>query len=417
LPEVPASASSGKLRPTILGSTTILNGQEFLFPNGLRGKVVGTYTNPPDGTEIDGVAIDTGEATNFPSGTEVRFTPSPPNNVAEVATVSTGEPFTGGTDDETDERKRDRILDARRNKPAGGNWAHVRKVVRDQLGSIQDIYEYPALGGPGSSKSVPVKDFDPDNNDFSRVCTSAQLEGVRKIIQGELGIPLENVIQAAADQPVDFAVKIAIPDSSLSGGNGLGWTDVSPWPPLVGGDSGQIAVTSYDPATAVMVIDAATTTAPTAGQTHIAWWSSVDRKFYTALVTAMGGSAGAWAVTLERPLVGKNGGVPQAGDYVSPAALNLDKYATSWVDVFRKLGPGENTGDVFRLPRALRHPFVTDEDPSNVNNATLLDFKSKHPEIKNVEFTFSPTTTPTVPGSVNTAPNVLTPRKFAVYKF
>jgi len=415
LPEVTPSGSSGKIRPTILGSTTILNDSEIQLPNGLRIKVVGTYVNPTDGDELDVVAVDTGTATNAAGGTEVQFV-SEPTNVAKSAIVSHGAPLTGGTDAETDDRKRDRILNTRRNKPAGGNWSHVRKEVLDGLGSIQDIYEYPALGGPGSSKSVPIKDFDPDNNDFSRACTSAMLNTVRGIIHGELGIPLENVVQAVANESADFTVKVTIPESSQNGGNGLGWTDVTPWPPLEGGDSGQVAVTSYTAATPLVVVDAVTATSPIAGQTHIAWWSSVDRKFYTALVTAVSGGTGAWSLTLERPLVGKNGGVPQAGDYISPAALNLGKYGTSWVNVFRKLGPGENTTDVYRLPRAKRHPFVTDEDPADINNATLLEFKSQHPEITNISLSYSPVTTPTVPASVNTAPNVLVPRRFGVYR-
>lgn len=415
LPEVAASGSTGKILPTILGTTTIVNGSEFVLPNGFRGRVVGTYENPIQGDELDVESIDVGSATNLGPGQMVRFV-SPPVNVATEAKVSTGAPLTGGTDVESDERKRQRILNTLRNKPAGGNWADIRQRVLDAFGSIQDCYVYPALGGPSSEKVVPVKDFDLSTNDFSRVCTTSMLQSVRAELFSKLSIGNQNVIQASVDQLVDFTIKVEIPASALAGGNGQGWTDQAPWPPLEVGDSGNISITTVGGNDDVLTVDAVTSTAPLKGQTHIAWWSKADRAFYTALVVDQTGSSGAWILTLDRPLRGKGGAPPAGGDYICPAAANLAKYATSWINVFRQLGPGQNTTDANRLPRSLRRPFVTDEDRSDITATALTTLVQRHPEITNIAFGYSPVTSPTVPGSVDTGPSILVPQKFGVYK-
>jgi uncharacterized phage protein gp47/JayE len=203
LPELPASGSSGKIIPNILGSTTIVNGSGIVLPNGLRAQVVGTYVNPQPLDEIDVEAIDVGAATNLAAGEVVRFV-SPPINVGVEARVSSGSPLTGGVDAESPEALRQRLLNASRNKPAGGNWADIRQIVLDNLGSVQDCYVYPALGGPSTCKVVPVKDFDVANNDYSRSVTNSTLEAVRSLLFSRLSIGNQNVVQAAADELVDF---------------------------------------------------------------------------------------------------------------------------------------------------------------------------------------------------------------------
>ena len=114
-----------------------------------------------------------------------------------------------------------------------------------------------------------------------------------------------------------------------------------------------------------------TATSPVAGQTQIAWFSPADRTFYSALVTDAGGTAGAWVLSLDRPLVGKDGIGPSIGDFISPNAQNLVKYASTWVALFEELGTGEMTADANRLPRSKRHPFATSEDPASVTNSAL----------------------------------------------
>lgn len=427
LPEIPPSGSRGKIRITVLGATTIANGHEGTLPNGLRWRTVGTVVNPADQAEIDIEAIDVGEATNLKAGETVRFSPAP-TNVAEEAVVSAAEPLTGGDDGESDARKRDRILNVRRNRPAGGNWGQLRQWALDSNGGVQDAYVYPALGGPGSCKVVAVREYDLSIGDYSRELTAAQTQAVRSYIQAKMGIPQEIVIQTAADEDLDVTILVTLPASSLSGGNGQGWTDPSPWPPLLGADNDKVTISSVGSANDVITVTAATTTEPVAGQTHVAWWSPVDRKFRSRLVTAQSGGTGAWVLTLESPLIGDTGAGPQVGDYVCPEAFNLEAYGDTWVQLLQRFGPGENTTDAGRLPRAKRHPFVTDEDPTDITNTTLSQWSNGYPEsgdspahpgfpeITGFELGHASATTPTVPTAVDVPPNVFVPRHFAVYQ-
>lgn len=414
LPIVKASGSSGKIKVTIAGATSIPNGQQFKLPNGLRGQVVGTHLNPADGAEIDVTAIDTGALTNLKGGETVSFV-SPPTNVATEATVSYSFPLTGGTDAENDERKRARILNTLRNKPAAGNWAYLRQLVLDNFPFVQDCYVYPALGGPSSQLIVPVREFDIENNDYSRAPSDALLQAIRNKIQSDANVGIETSVRAPTSTNAAFALQIEIPDSVLSGGNGQGWTDPTPWPQLHVSDGGRVLIDSVNSTYDELTIAANTTTSPVAGQTQIAWWSPADRKFYTALVTAVSGSAGAWVVTLDRPLVGIDGVGPDQQHFISPNAQNLQAYGDTWVKLFNDLGPGEATEDASRLPRAKRHPYATDEDPHSVTNATLKHFLNKHPEITDIEFSYALTYSPSVPEAVDDPVNVLIPLHFAVY--
>lgn len=414
LPELPDAGATGRVVPEILGATTIRDGQRLISEAGLQYRVVGDFPSPSNGSEIDVAAIDTGTATNLPGGAVLRFTPAPPN-VGSEAVVSRSSPLTGGTDPETDPRKRARILNVRRNRPAGGNWAFIRQLVIDNEAGVSDCYVYPALGGPASAKVVPIKDFDPDRRDYSRAASSALLQRVRQLIWANVPIPDKIVVQASADSSVDQTLRITIPDSALSGGNGLGWTDAVPWPQLETADANTVTVTAVGSNYDSITVDAQTATSPVAGQTNIAWWCYQDQRFYTALVTAVSGSSGAWVLTLDRPLTSSEGEPVAAGDYISPAARNLSGYGATWTNYFRNLGPGENTSDSGRLPRAKRHPYVTDEDPSSLTGIMFGAFKEAHPEITDIAFGAANLLAPTVPASADTAPNVLVPRRFAVY--
>jgi len=414
IPEVAPTAASGKIKVSVLGSTTITNGLRFVYPNGVIGQVVGTFVNPTDGDEIDVAATVTGAKGNLKAGQKVRFV-TPPINVVTEATVSQAFPLLGGTDEEDDERKRARILNVLRNKPAGGNWGQIRQIALDAVGSVVDCYVFPALGGPASVKAVPVKDFDVDENDYSRAMSAVALNAVRNAIQSTLSAGIECVVQAATDQPVDVGIKVTIPDSVQSGGNGDGWTDIEPWPTLESGDAGRVTVTASPSDPSIIEVSAQTPTSPITGQTHIAWWSSVDRRFRTALVVNVSGSSGAWTLELDKPLVDSTGAWPAIGDYICPAAQNLEAYGSTWINIFRTFGTGENTASTQRLPRARRHPFVASEDPAALTNSVLAYLVGSHPEITDYEYSYRSSSTPTVPGSTASSPNILTPRRFGVY--
>lgn len=424
LPEVKPSPSTGRIVVSIPagGTGTLPDGQPVQLPNGLRAQVVGSWIGIADGSEVDVETIDTGSATEFPADTPVVLV-SPPGAFSTSAKVSRSVPLTGGTDAEDDDRKRARILNALANKPAGGNWAEIREIALDALAIVQDCYVYPALGGPASVKVVPVRDFDVDNGLFTRALDSAALNIVRTALYNHLPDGIEIVVEAAADMPFDACIIATLPASSLAGGSGNGWVDqpiapdTLPWPQLVGGESG-VFVTVITNSTQITV-SAGTTTAPVDGQTHIMWWSPVDRKFRQFLVVAHAGGSTAWQLTVDRPMVNDDGSTigPGLFQFISPAAVNADAYRDSWLDAMRSLGPGENTADSNRLPRALRHPFVSDGSPATTSFQTLKKFQDNHPEISDLSWLYRSLVSASflVPTTAANQVNILVPRGFAIY--
>lgn len=413
LPEVPPSGSSGQVTVTISsGAATFVDGLPVLLPNGLRAKVSGTQVGVVNGGAVNIAAIDTGEATNYPGGTKIRFV-TPPVNVASEASVSSQKPLSGGTDEETDDRKRTRILNRLQNPPAGGNWSHIRETVLNKVGAVSEVYVYPALGGPSSVQVIPVKAPDPDNADWSRAPSAAALVDVRNAIIEAFPSEVDIFVKAPLETSLSISVKATLPLAIAAGGDGRGWIDSAVWPELVGGDGGRVYVASVTSSTQITVT-AGTATAPVAGQTHVAWWSPQDRKFRTRLVTVVGGSAGAWQLTLDAPLVDSTNTIVATGDYISPAAVNLEDYGETWTALAATLGPTECTADANRLPRSLRHPKIADGNTAEPGARDLATFYSKHPEITDVDFGF--TQSLGLPANVNTPPSIFVLEDFGVYK-
>lgn len=417
LPPVLPSPSTGKIRVRVNGSSTIPDGRQILLPNGLRVKAAGSQP-VVDKSEIDVIAIDTGTGTNAKGGTKVQFV-SPPLNVQAEAEVSKSFPLVGGIDTEDEPHKRQRIKDRLRYQPGGGNWAGLRDIATSALASVPGAFIYPTLGGPSSVKTVLVKGYDPDNLDFSRAPNAAQVNFVRAAIQSANSSANEQIVQAVADQDVAVALIVTLPQSALSGGNGTGWSDSAPWPPLVVADVGRVIVTSAASTTTIRV-NAHTTVSPVAGQTRIAWWSSADRQFRVFTITDLPGAAtsGSWDVTVDRPMTDSTGANPAAGDFISPAAERVLDYGKAWLAIMGTLGPGENTADPARLQngRGLRHPFVTSGPDSSLSFTLLRQLSDQFSEITSLAYsTGFDVSAPTVPATVDLPPNILRLTSFGIY--
>lgn len=415
LPDVPASAATGKIVLDVSGTSTIPDGQVFTLPNGLRGRVVGTWSGVVDGDEVD-VQIDTaGTRGNLGPGEEVTFS-NPPVNVSQVAEVSTEQPLTGGFDEETEARLLERVLNRFSNIPGGGNWGLLRELAFNASPAVQQAFVYPALGGPGTSKVVVLKSFDRENHDYTRTLSSTVVSLVKDAVHGALSAGVTVTNDSAAGETTDVAIKVNIPDSTLSGGGGDGWSDIAPWPQLVSQTHVEIDSINAD---GQFTCDADTTTAPVDGQTRVAWWSPNDMRFHVRTVITSSGSSGAWVITPDAPFVDSRGLTPSVGEYISPAAEHLVDYGSSWLDLLENLGPGENTADAQLLlnGRALRKPTFSRGGPrSGLTSYQLHQLQERHPEIEDIEWSARTVSTPTVPGAVTTAPNVLIPGNFGVYK-
>ena len=416
LPPESATTATGAVTVTITGTATIPEGLEFTYSSGAaRGRVVQTYEAIGDGTDVDVESITVGEAANANPGAEITWV-NQPTNVASKGKISGANPLSDATDEATPARKLERILDHESSNAAGENWTHIRDTVKGGVPSLQECYVYPALGGPSSQKTVLTKKFDRTYSLYTRAPNSAEVIAARNLVHTKFSGNDNHVLQAVADEPVDYTLRVRLPTDSTQGG----WLDATPWPQLETADNGRVWISAVSSDGYSITVSAQTATLPSDMQTRIAWWSSVDQKFKISTVLSSSGSVGARVLNLLQPFTDSNGDPPQAGaggDYICPASTNIENYHTAWVDIFESLGPGENTTDSARIGdgRSLRHPLIDDTRPSDMSAGRLCELQTAHPEISGAAFEYAPQLTPTVPSLVATAPNVLTPRNFAIY--
>jgi hypothetical protein len=414
LPEATPSQAGGKVRLTVAGSSTVPNGQLGTLANGSRFSVVGTWAGVVNGSEVDVLVTVAGSRGNAKGGTKAALI-SPPINVSQECLVSNFEPIKGGFDEESTERKRARVLSHTGASPGGGNWGQKVQTCYDTSQAVQQAYCYPTLGGPGTDKTVVLSAYDRDLLSYSREYPGASLSVVRDAIQALSFTGASSIVDTVADYPVDASVAVTIPASALIGGDGSGWLDQSPWPVLDGDTRVSVDVVSADGTQ--VTLGALTAVSPAPSYTRIAWWSPVDMSFCTRTVIAVSGGTGAWIVTLDSPFVDSTAQGAAVGDYVSPAAQNIQSYGEKWVELLEALGPAENTADpiIVANGRGLRHPFQASGKKSALTSAQLNAFSTAHSEIEDIAWSYRSATAPPVPGAISDPPNVFVPRRFGVY--
>lgn len=416
LPEVPASPAAGKVVIAVDGGGSVLlpDASVFVLPNGLRGKTVGAIV-VSDGTEVSVITTDKGSAANLAAGKLVRFV-APPLSVKTDAAVSVNAPLTGGADEETDERKRARILNRLATPPLGGNWSQKIEHALNAHPGIQYAFVYPALGGPASEKIVLVRAFDADTGWYSREVSTDATATVRAAIHAQNPIGVETIVQSVLDSNSDCSVVITLPEAGAAAGGGLGWVDPTPWPLLDDGVSTFATVGAYA-GSVVLPVVTLSLTSPAVGM-HIAHWSPRDMRFHKRVVLAVSGASPTWSLTLDAPMFDSTGTQAALGEYISPEAYNMDAYGSAMLAAFQKLGPGENTADVNRVPRALRQPRPAEAASWGMAiNARVLDaIFAGFPEVSDLEWKYRETITPALPADVVSAPYVLVPQNFGIYK-
>ena len=417
LDELPSTVATGRIRVQINGTQTIPDGQAFTLKSGARGQISPQVLGAVDGQEVNAIMLDPGERGNASPGEQVTII-SAPGNLRSTATVSNNSPLSGGREDESDAGKRRRIINRRRNRAGAGNWADLIEIALSSSANIQYAFVYPGLGGPSTRKVVLIRDIDPDNNEFARSPSEAAADIVRDALHLYLPKETETIVQSAVEEATNIAVTLSLPDSPGNGGDGTGWLDDVVWPDLAGGDT-KVAITVVGTVTDTwdIQVNATTAVSPVAGVTNIAWWSSVDQKFYLRRVETVAGGTGAWQLKLDNALSDSNGDVPLVGEYISPAAKNTEVYGTTFRDTMRRLGPGENTSTAALLPRAKRHPFVERSVwVADLNLKQLAALTNGHAEISDGAWSYRLKSAPTVPGTVSTPPNVLVLNHFGIYE-
>lgn len=413
----PAAGSFGSVVVESSATTPIAVDTELTDKLGQRYKVTlgGSYAN---GASVPIEAISTGESTNLDEGEVLTWSEAPPY-CSDKATVATGG-LTNGADAEDSEALRQRIFAKLQVPPGSGDWEQVAEVVEEATNSVLKAFVYPAVQGPSTCDAAAVAA--PTATNKSRVLSSALMSGtVNPYAQGKLPTQGLLTVTTVEDVNADVAIGLSLPDAPTANppGPGGGWVDGTPWPSPNGTSTFRCTVTAVT-STTQFTVDA--TTAPIANVTHICWLSPTEWKLYKAVVTAVGGSSGAYVITLDKPFVGIT-----TGSYIWPECENAQAYVDALLAQFALMGPGEKTTNASALVRGFRHPPPSTSWPYSLGPHLLHALTSTQEEVSSAQFyhrTDGTTTvtgsggtvTPQVPASLSDPPKIFVPRHIAFYR-
>lgn len=401
----PAGVAYGKITLVSDQPTFVVTGNELVSALGNVYQVVigGTYSN---GSIIDVVSKDNGDKVNLAAGSILTWVAQP---AGAQSTVVVTNAITGGVDVEDDETARARLLGRFANPPGAGNWQQVCEIAEQSDSVVQKAFVHAAANGPGTLH-VTVVGY-PSSVSKSREIDANKLNSsIIPAIKGSLPEYVETLVTTVNDVNADVAFKVTLPLATSSfGANGGGWLDPTPFPSVNDSTVLYCDVTVVTDSTHITVKSAAP---PSPNLSRIAW---IDRSTWTvktARVLSYTGT-GPYALTLDTPLVGV-----AVGDYISPGAVNLQKYLDAVLGSvtnpqgFFLLGPYEKT---LLVQRAARQPRTSSGFPYSIDGSILRALINSGEEVATAEYSYRSSTTPSLPASINDAPNILIPRHLGFY--
>jgi hypothetical protein len=427
------------LKTTIDVLTPILisAGQQLQDSSGLLYQVINTGSFK-DGDFINLQSIDTGIATNIGINSVLKWVTIP---AYAQPTASVGTAFIGGFDAENIEQLRVRLLEKLANPAGGGNWSQVADSAQKSNSTVEKAFVYPACNGPAttgvavtSAASTSYK-----GRDFNDISANPYVLN-NFVIPGVIGDFPENVdfiINNCVNKPIDLSIGLSLPYSKLAStpGNGTGWIDANPIPiPIKSSPNsyltGYCSVDSVD-TSKQFIVNCDNSNIDGYGNTiyNIGWISKIDWKYRTAKATSLYYDNNMYQFTLlsnETPFSGfddnNNETQISAGDYVFPAALNMENYINAILEQFASLGPGEkiSTSTKGLFPRAHRRPLITEQFPCDLGPSILKFLSNTGPEVLDVQYLYkqnvgSGSGKCPVPTSVRNGPYILTPNNIGIY--
>jgi hypothetical protein len=432
-----AIGSTGNISAPCSVSTPILvpSGAQLTDSTGLRYQVQngGTYTAGSNGNiTIPIFSVDTGSATNHENGDVLQWVVAPPfcqQNVT-VGAVGGTDGLEGGNDSEVglDEPPRSRLLSDLQNPPKSGNPADIMLWAGQSNPIVQATWVYPALLGPATVFFLVAQapQVDPPFSSTSKnrsISNTIVNNVIAPFVQGLLPTRAFCVGASTVDVPADIAILVDLPSAPTASppGPGGGWLDGTPWPQSI---SGSLPVTvSASPAPTSTSFTVNAQTAPSPGVSHVAWFSPLSWQLTTAIVTSVSGSAGAYAVTVDTPMVGL-----AAGHFIFPAAVNTPNYVAAALAAFSLMGPGEWVAPGSGASqRSFRHPIPSQQWPSALGGQFLKQITNSGQEVEDASWIYRSVGagSPTVPSTItvnsttaqltSTAPGLYVPRNIAFY--
>ena len=404
-----AAGATGAVVFETSAPTYVAIGSSLIDDLGQRFEVTvgGSYA---DGDTIPVEAIDTGADTNHEAGDVLRWV-TPPPFAAQTVTVAAAD-LTGGVDEETDDVGVQRLLERIQNPPLSGNPSHVASWAEESSTLVQKAFVYPAVNGPGNY-AVTVTGYATDVSKARSVSAIEVANAVAPYVAGKSVAPIDIIVTSAENVAFDLALFLSLPSSPKASppGPGGGWTDGATWPRNANlGSTFRCLVTSVTSSTA-FTVDAPSS--PTAGVTQICFLSPVDWNTYTATVVAVSGSAGAYAITLDKPFPGI-----AVGNCISPNATNAEIYFDAILAQFAAMGPGEVLDSSSpMIGRGFRHPPPAQAWPYKVDATMLRAVVNASDEVLDADFAYrTSSAAPAVPSSVLGAPKIYVPQNIAFYE-
>lgn len=411
VPERGASSAAGYVIVRVSsGTAPIPAGFQATAPNGEKYETT-TGAVASDLARVQVQAVNGGEATNLSSGTKLTWDSASIGNLNQVCTVDSGG-IEGGTEADTDDTLRRRLLNKLARPGVGGNASQIEQWAEEASSGVQAAYVYAAVRGPGSYDVAITA----DSND--RTLSTAIVSQVSAYVAGKMPGHADLNCTSVSAQEVDIvlAATLALPTSA--GGAGGGWLDATPWP---NASSGNVRITAYNSSTGVATTNAAALNGLAVG-TRIGVWDTdtdaeepVMREKTVASVTLSGGF---YDITVEGGF-----GFDPTGCYVSAGAVNLAAYAATVLAKMRELGPGEKTTSTDILPRGRRQPTPEDGAETDLNSKLLTAVQNEHSEIRSLEYaarydagTTNTRTSPSVPATTASAPRILVLSQLAIRK-
>lgn len=411
----PASPSTGFIEAVVSsGSVVIPTTYQATAPNGKKYVPVtsGTYVN---GDSVEMTSVASGEDTEQDAGAVLTWDSASIANLKSSAVVD-GAGITGGTDGDTDEDLRRRLIDRLSQQAIGGNGASVKGWAEEVSASIWAAFVYQAAQGGSTYAFAIGKDF--GDRTLTPSVVSLAAANVNAKMPG--GVVQLNATTFFPER-VDVVLSATLPLPATSGGTGGGWRDATPWPAEIT----KITNVSGD---GVITVDS--TTSPVVGQ-HIGVWDNAaaaaaadedeaaDAMLEFDIIT-VGGGVGAWEITV----VGSTAALRE-DMYVSAGAVNLKRYAATWLMAMNELGPGEkvSASNTDLMPRAARYPGPDVTAPYALTSIQIAAVTNAHSEVQNLTYaaryateTTDTLTSPTVPPTTADPPRILVLKHFAIIK-
>ena len=408
-------APAGSVGAVICNATSpslVATGQQLIDEAGLRFEVTvgGTFSS---GNPIQIAASDTGVATNHDAGDSLKWYGAAPPYSAPAVLVATGG-LTGGVDQEGDETARARLLARLRNPPAAGNWQQIAEFIESSTPSVEKGFVYPALQGPSTVHGAAAG-YASETNKSRAIAGVTVSSVVAPFVVGSVAEHVAVTVTSVTDVPTDVAFGLSLPSATTAStpGPGGGWIDGSPWPV----DLTAVDVVAYPP-TSSTVFCVEASTAPTPGVSHICWldwvtWTLYRARVVSSTLVAFGGPASTYRISVDAPFVGLES--RSGPHFIFPDAENMPAYVAAALAAFAEMGPGEKTSIPEVLQRAYRHPPPHIAYPYTLGAQQLRRISDAGEEVLATSYLFRSFTTPFVPASVTSPPNILVPRAIGFY--